>query len=155
MGLFLNSLDDNTIDFVLEEITGAINLFLAFNIFSEQAKILLDKNRKDLNKLQIVKQEIFEESPTEMQIYKFVFNNFERPEDVVSFSQKAIESIWFNPNYPVIVLQYLSKNDINENDFSQLLIVSIKDDFINYFVNEVNIEDWKKEMISIIVENSD
>ncbi|WP_338972889.1 hypothetical protein [Spiroplasma endosymbiont of Panorpa germanica] len=152
---FLNNLEDRDMDFIFDEITSAINLILAYEFFIDKALKFLQIHDDKPEKLTLVKDDLLGLPITAMQIYKFVFNNLEKPTNVLDFSNKAINSLWFNPNYPTIVIDYLNKNHILEDDLSQLLIISQKDEFISYFVNKIDIDGWKREMIDIVVENID
>ncbi|AHI53695.1 hypothetical protein SSABA_v1c02830 [Spiroplasma sabaudiense Ar-1343] len=151
---FLNAISDTQMDLIFEEIGEGINLVFSHIVYFDKVRKTLSLQSEIQSQEEILEQ-LLSQKYSDMKVYKKLFNYFESTEGIVDFACQCLKSEWFNPNLPFFLISFLEKNGISESEFCFLMIISIKDDFIDYFINDINLEMWTLDMLKILIENND
>ncbi|QGS51775.1 hypothetical protein [Spiroplasma tabanidicola] len=148
---FIDNLDDEIADKMFEELIAGMSLYFAILIFGEQIdNVFEDPANKDKSaeeKAKIIKSN----SVNEEDVYAALMGALSEEEKAQDFAEDCVQSIAFNPEYPQVLLDKIKELEIEEQDFSWNLIVTFKDQFIDFFVNDLDIEEWKNDIIDALV----
>ncbi|QBQ07545.1 hypothetical protein SGLAD_v1c03460 [Spiroplasma gladiatoris] len=148
---FIDNLDDEIADKMFEELIAGMSLYFAILNFGEEIdRVFEDEKNKDLSLEE--KAKIIKSAPIgEEEIYASLMGWLSEEDKAQDFAEDCTESIAFNPEYPQVLLDKLKELEIEEADFSINLIVTFKDQFIDFFVNDIDIEEWKNDIIDALV----
>lgn len=150
---YLDSAEEAVVDLMFEELISGMSVYFAVLLFGEEIeKTFENPENKELEpkaiaeivkKVDIGKEEIFTTLMTAL----------EDEENAFDFAEDCVESIAFNPDYPAPLLAKLSEWDIDVKDFSIELIITFRDQFIDFFSNDLDVIEWKNDIIDALVAN--
>ncbi|AOG60255.1 hypothetical protein SHELI_v1c03000 [Spiroplasma helicoides] len=148
---YIDQLDDETADKIFEELIAGMSLFFAIWVFGEEIEKVFEdpenESKTTEEKAQLIKQVAIGEE----EIYSSLMGALTEEDDASNFAEDCVQSIAFNPSYPQELLDELKKLEIEVSDFSANLIVTFKDQFIDFFVNDLDTEEWKNDIIDALV----
>ncbi|AHI52704.1 hypothetical protein [Spiroplasma culicicola] len=148
---FIDQLNDDIADKMFEELIAGMSLYFAVVIFGEDIDTVFEnpenKEKSTQEKANLVKQANIGKE----EIYAALMGALKEENDAEDFAEDCVQSIAFNPEYPQEILSKLAELEIEESDFSANLIVTFKDQFIDFFVNDLDVEEWKEDIIEALV----
>ncbi|WP_339022419.1 hypothetical protein [Spiroplasma endosymbiont of Crioceris asparagi] len=149
-----NELTLEEMDGIFGELVSNICLYLATTMFGLEIHAIFTEGKesktdldvivsKAKNTIKINKEDIKENLDT-------IFADEEKTE---TFAISCIESGVYEIELPEKLLSFLKQNDIEVDDFNIEMIISFKNEFYDFFMNEVDIEEWKNEIVETIIRN--
>ncbi|AGR40988.1 hypothetical protein [Spiroplasma taiwanense] len=152
---FIDQLHDETADKMFEELIAGMSLYFAVVLFGEE----IDKNYESLIKegksIEEISTVVKNSELGEEEIYSALMGSLQEESDAENFAADCVQSIAFSPEYPQEVLKKLTELEIELSDFSANLIVTFKDQFIDFFVNDLDVIEWKNDIIDALVASWD
>ncbi|AUB31415.1 hypothetical protein [Spiroplasma floricola] len=152
---FIDNLPEEIADKMFEEFVANISLYFAIVLFGEE----IDKNyealKLDGKSLEEIAKVVKESEIGEEEIYSALMASLQEESDAELFAEDCVQSIAFSPELPEELLAKLKELDIDINDFAMNLIITLKDEFIDFFVNDLDVEEWKNDIIEALVASWD
>ncbi|QEH61679.1 hypothetical protein SCHIN_v1c04820 [Spiroplasma chinense] len=148
---FIDQLNDEIADKMFEELIAGMSLYFAVVIFGEEIDNVYenpDNKGKSFQEL----ADLVKAAPIgEEEIYAALMGALKEENNAEDFAEDCVQSIAFNPEYPAEIIAKLGELEIEEADFSANLIVTFKDQFIDFFVNDLDVEEWKTDIVEALV----
>ncbi|AUM62529.1 hypothetical protein [Spiroplasma monobiae] len=152
---FIDNLPDETADKMFEELIAGMSLYFAVVLFGEEIEKNYEPLKLDGKSLEEISRVVKENEIGEEEVYAALMGSLQEESDAELFAEDCVQSIAFSPEFPEEVLTKLNELEIDVNDFSMNLIVTLKDEFIDFFVNDLDIEEWKNDIIDALVASWD
>ncbi|WP_339021526.1 hypothetical protein [Spiroplasma endosymbiont of Atherix ibis] len=152
---FIDSLPDETTDKMFEELIAGMSLYFAIVLFGEEIEKNYEALKLDGKSLEEIAKTVKETEIGEEEIYSALMGSLQEESDAKLFAEDCVQSIAFSPEYPEEIIVKLKELDIEINDFSMNLIITLKDEFIDFFVNDLDVEEWKSDIIDALVASWD
>jgi len=148
---YIDSLSDETADKMFEELIAGMSLYFAVVLFGEEIENVYEKLKESGSSLEDITKEVKANEVGEDEIYAALMGALEDENNAEDFAEDCVESIAFNPEYPEEIINKLKELEIEASDFSANLIVTFKDQFIDFFVNDLDVIEWKNDIIDALV----
>ncbi|WP_338984137.1 hypothetical protein [Spiroplasma endosymbiont of Othius punctulatus] len=149
-----NKISEEDMDLVFEDLVSMISLYLATTLFG------LDINRLYLSGIEnnIDIEETIKKAQRDIQLTKqeitehlaIIFEDEERSE---MFATGCVESGVYEIGLPETLQKFIDELQVPKDDYIVEMIISFQSEFYDFFVNEVNVEEWKDEIIEQILLN--
>ncbi|WP_339029427.1 MULTISPECIES: hypothetical protein [unclassified Spiroplasma] len=152
---YIDNLPDEIADKMFEELIAGMSLYFAIVLFGEEIEKNYEPLKLDGKPLEEIARVVKENEIGEEEVYSALMGSLQEESDAELFAEDCVQSIAFSPDFPKEVLEKLKELDIELNDFSMNLIVTLKDEFIDFFVNDLDIQEWKNDIIDALVASWD
>ncbi|AKX34406.1 hypothetical protein SLITO_v1c07870 [Spiroplasma litorale] len=148
---FIDELPDETADKMFEELVAGMSSYFAILIFGEEIDKVYDDMKEQGKSIEEISEEVKKNTLEDEEIYSNLVGALQEEGDAEFFAEDCVQSISFNPEYPAEIIAKLNELDIEESDFSANLIINFRDQFIDFFVNDIDIVEWKNDIIDALV----
>ncbi|AGR41993.1 hypothetical protein [Spiroplasma diminutum] len=152
---FMDNLPEDIADKMFEELIAGMSLYFAIVLFGEEIEKNYEPLKLDGKSIEEIARVVKETEIGEEEVYSALMGSLQEESDAELFAEDCVQSIAFSPEYPQEVLAKLGELEIDLNDFSMNLIVTLKDEFIDFFVNDLDIIEWKNDIIDALVASWD
>ncbi|AKU80052.1 hypothetical protein [Spiroplasma turonicum] len=148
---YIDELPDETADKMFEELVAGMSSYFAILIFGEEIDKLYDPMINEGKTLEEISSEVKKITLEGEEIYSNLVGSLQEEGDAEFFAEDCVQSISFNPEYPEVIVNKLKELEIEESDFSANLIINFRDQFIDFFLNDIDIDEWKSDIIDALV----
>ncbi|QHX35861.1 hypothetical protein STIUS_v1c03070 [Spiroplasma sp. TIUS-1] len=147
-------ISEEEMDLVFEDLVSMISLYLATTLFG------LDINRLYMEGIEnntpiedIIKQAQHEILLSKSEISEHLQIIFEDEERSEMFATGCVESGVYDFELPNSLQKFLDEQQVSKDDYIVEMIISFQSEFYDFFTTEVNVEEWKDEIIEQILLN--
>lgn len=148
---FIDNLSEEDSNSLFEEVLGTVSVYFGTVVFSELIENTYNLlSEKGLSQEEIAK-EIKSKAPGNDEICAKLVSSLENDDKAWEFAQDCVQSISYNVTYPEIVEEKLEAESIDLEDFGINLIFAFKDTIVDLFVNELDLDEWKKDIVELLV----
>lgn len=149
---FINEAPEKIVNKMFEELFASLSVYFAGRIY----KPYIDQIYGELSvkgfSIEEISAEVKKNSVSEEKIYAMLMNDLTSSEEHLEiFAKDCVVSMLFNPEYPKEIIEQLNINELDEKDFSINLITSFSEEFVDFFINDSDIEEWKNNIIDYLV----
>jgi hypothetical protein len=155
IGTFINTISEEDSTNLFEELIAGISLYFGTMEFAEIIETVYDDLTAKGLGIEEIAAEVKKQAPVSDDIYAHLTKELVDDDAAWEFAEGAVVSIVFNPAYPASITDELKKQEIEVEDFSANFIVSFREAFLDIFVNEMDIEEWKSDIIDALVASWD
>jgi hypothetical protein len=155
LGKFIDNIPEKDSMVLFEELIAAMSLYFGTVEFSEIIDSLYDNLTEKGMGIEAIAKEVKKQAPTGEDIFADLSKLLKDEEEAWMFAEEAVLSIVFNPEYPKVITDELASQEIELEDFSANLIVSFKDTFLDIFVNDMDVNEWRDDVIDALVASWD
>ncbi|ASP28515.1 hypothetical protein SCORR_v1c07430 [Spiroplasma corruscae] len=148
---FIDDLPDEIADKMFEELVAGMSSYFAILIFGEEIEKVYDTSIEAGKSLEEISNEVKSNTLVGEEIYSNLVGSLQEEGDAEFFAEDCVQSISFNPEYPEVIVNKLKELGIEESDFSANLIINFRDQFIDFFTNDIDIDEWKNDIIDALV----
>lgn len=147
-------ISEEEMDLVFEDLVSMISLYLATTLFG------LDINRLYMEGIEsgtpiedTIKQAQHEILLSKSEITEHLQIIFEDEERSEMFATGCVESGVYDIELPTSLQTFLNEQQVSKDDYIVEMIISFQSEFYDFFTTEVNVEEWKDEIIEQILLN--
>jgi len=151
LGHFIDKMPEKESTIMFEELVAAMSLYFGTIVYSELIESVYDNLAEKGQSIEQIAEEVKKLSPAAQDIYADLAYELGDEDKAWQFAENAVESVVFNPEFPKAITDEVAKMEVDMDDFSANLILSFKDAFLDLFVNELEFDEWKSDVIDALV----
>ncbi|ARU91970.1 hypothetical protein SCLARK_001453 [Spiroplasma clarkii] len=150
---YLDNAADEVVDLMFEELISGMSVYFAVLLFGEEIEKAFENPANKELEPKAIAQIVKKADIGKEEIFTTLLGALESEDNAIDFAEDCVESIAFNPSYPQPLLEKINELDIDSKEFSIELIITFRDQFIDFFSNDLDVLEWKNDIIDALVAN--